>query len=66
MTARWPRCAHCGELIGVYEPMAVIMTDGTINLTSRLAFGDTRLDSERLLVLHKTCHEQKDTQAAAS
>jgi hypothetical protein len=29
-----PRCAHCGEVIGAYEPTIVVELDGIIHETS--------------------------------
>lgn len=33
-----PRCRHCGDVIGAYEPM-VLVTDGLAYRTSRAALG---------------------------
>jgi hypothetical protein len=32
----WPECKHCGDVIGVYEPMIVVI-EGQTRETSRAA-----------------------------
>lgn len=36
---RTPRCRHCEEVIGVYEPL-VVLADGRVRRTSRAAERD--------------------------
>ena len=50
------RCAHCGDIIGVYEPMRLLAPDGTDRRGSRLTLGD-QLDVPGSTALHEYCHE---------
>lgn len=51
-----PRCAHCGEIIGVYEPARLRLADGT-----RLRVSPSTLWAEPVapgsVPLHATCSE---------
>jgi len=49
------RCAHCGDVIGVYEPLRVILSDGAELNGSRLTLG-TELESEGRLAFHERCY----------
>lgn len=49
------RCAHCGELLGVYEPL-VILIDGLNHGTTSLAVLGEPPDN-RLALLHQACHQ---------
>jgi hypothetical protein len=51
-----PRCAHCGELIGVYEPARLLLPDGTERRGSPLTFAD-HLGAPGTLVVHERCFE---------
>ncbi len=47
------RCAHCGDVIGIYEPLVAI-DDGGVRETSCAAEADlTPLDGTHL---HRTCY----------
>jgi hypothetical protein len=50
------RCLHCGEVIGVYEPM-VVLVDGQARSTSRAAAeqDEEALAGERY---HHACYAQ--------
>ena len=45
-------CAHCGDVIGVYEP-AVIVVDGVAHAASLAAAPDLLLDGGH--VYHRAC-----------
>ena len=47
-----PRCARCGEVIGVYEPLLVLPERGLPFQTSLAATPDARLRGE---LLHQYC-----------
>jgi hypothetical protein len=50
-----PRCRHCEDVIGVYEPM-IVLHDGHARETSRAAEGD---DSLHLgACYHRACFTQ--------
>jgi hypothetical protein len=46
------RCAHCGEVIGVYEPMFIVPREGIPMLTSLTATPDAE---RRGRLLHDYC-----------
>jgi hypothetical protein len=48
-----PTCAHCGDVIGVYEP-TVILLDGACRVTSRAAEPDAV--DKALARYHRTCY----------
>ena len=52
---RW-HCAHCGDVIGIYEPVVVIM-EGEHRLTSRAAEPD--LPYIRGAHFHRECHKKQ-------
>jgi hypothetical protein len=51
-----PRCATCGELIGVYEP-AVWVVDGRVRTTSRAA--DPDVSAEHGRAFHAGCYKDQ-------
>jgi hypothetical protein len=53
-----PRCAYCGEVIAVYEPMPLILSDGGEVEGSRLTLR-AELESERSVALHQGCYRLK-------
>ena len=54
-THRLPRCAHCGDVIGVYEPM-VMLTGSEALHTSYAAQPDLSPHSD---YYHGACHAQR-------
>lgn len=52
-----PRCEHCGEVIGVYEPLVRIL-DGRPHHTSR-ALEPSSQDGEHY---HRACFERLEDQ----
>ncbi len=50
-----PRCAHCYEILGVYEPVRVIQHDGTELDGSALTLGE-QLGAPGNVVLHARCY----------
>ena len=50
------RCAHCGEIVGVYEPMRLLLPDGTHRPGSRLTLRD-QLDAPGSTAVHERCYE---------
>jgi hypothetical protein len=54
MDADKKRCAQCGEVIGVYEPVLVAFDDGTMCEGSLLTVGDA-LDRPGTAILHEAC-----------
>jgi hypothetical protein len=53
-----PRCPHCGEVIGVYEPLVVVI-DGVPRETSRAAEPEVSATAGRA-IYHSACHESLD------
>lgn len=51
-----PRCAYCHEIIGVYEPVSVMLGDGTELKGSSPTLGD-QLKAPGSVVLHAGCHD---------
>ncbi len=49
------RCAACGEVIGVYEPMLAILPDGSERAGSRLTL-DSELEHRTSVAVHERCH----------
>ena len=49
------RCVRCQDIIGVYEPMRVILGDGRVRAGSRLTLG-SELQGTESLVFHEHCH----------
>jgi hypothetical protein len=58
-----PRCAHCGAVIGVYEP-ATQMVGDQARMTSRAAEPSLSLDSPGRLY-HASCYELVRAESAA-
>ncbi len=50
-----PRCARCQDIIGVYEPMMVILRDGNECAGSRLTL-ESELNEPGSVTLHDHCH----------
>jgi hypothetical protein len=50
-----PRCVHCGEIVGVYEPARLVLSDGANWSGSPLTFGDA-LDAHGAIVVHERCY----------
>jgi hypothetical protein len=48
-----PRCAHCGDVIGVYEPVVVVLGDD-IHLGSRASCPDPPPGA---VLYHDECHK---------
>jgi len=51
-----PRCAYCHELIGVYEPVSLMLGDGIELKGSSLTLGD-QLKAPGSVALHAGCHD---------
>lgn len=49
-----PRCVHCGEIVGVYEPARLLLSDGTEQHGSRLTLRDQPGPLGGILV-HERC-----------
>lgn len=49
------RRASCGEVIGVYEPMVVLLGDGSEREGSPLSL-KAELSDPRSVAIHKECH----------
>jgi len=50
---RTPRCRHCGDVIGVYEP-AILVRDGQAHSTSRAVAPQEIASHEH--VYHRACY----------
>lgn len=48
------RCAHCGYVIGVYEPLAIVAKDGTRHTT--LEAEPQRSHEHDVTCCHRACH----------
>lgn len=49
-------CAHCGDVLGVYEPLVVIVAGTHAGRTSLAALGEL---SEDVVLMHERCHDDK-------
>ena len=58
------RCEYCGEIVGVYEPMRLLLPDGRDRRGSPLMLGD-QLDVPGSTVVHERCYEAFDTEGRA-
>ena len=47
-------CAHCGDVVGVYERGRLMLPDGTALMGSPLAFSD-RIGEPGAIVVHEHC-----------
>jgi hypothetical protein len=61
--AKAPTCAHCGDVIGVYEPL-ILTRDGQVRETSLAAERDLPL--ARATHFHRACYTARERDAAAS
>lgn len=52
-----PRCSHCGEVIGVYEPL-VVLVQGQARETSRLL--EPLVGSHADVQYHRACFDRLD------
>jgi hypothetical protein len=60
-----PTCAHCGDRIGVYEPLWLELADGALHRSSYLNLGDyPELDRSRLWHLGCLIPRASDPSAA--
>jgi hypothetical protein len=57
------RCAHCRDVIGVYEPITVVLPDGTARSSSRLLLDDEPATGR---VFHERCHRAAEPPASDS
>jgi hypothetical protein len=55
------RCAHCGEVIGVYESIRVVLSDGTSQRGSKLTLRGA-LDSPGNIAVHEACYAPYQTE----
>lgn len=51
-----PRCDHCDEVIGVYEPMVIVNSD-EVRMTSRAA--EPAIVAETGERYHRTCYLER-------
>ena len=51
-------CSECHDRVGVYEPIWVLLADGSERRGSPLTLAD-ELGSPGALVLHEGCHRQR-------
>ncbi len=58
------RCARCGEVIGFYEPIRVLLPDGTLRKGSRLMLRDELATEDR--VLHEGCYRGSELEGTGS
>jgi hypothetical protein len=56
------RCQHCGDLIGVYEPL-IMLSDGRAEETSRLAHPNPIGAGEQCF--HRGCFQERGEPATA-
>jgi hypothetical protein len=50
------RCAYCDEIIGVYEPVRVMLVDGSELIGSMLTLGE-QLQTPGSCALHDRCYD---------
>ena len=55
------RCAHCGDVIGVYEPL-VLLTGGEPRTTSAAA--EPQIGDEPGVLFHRACYAQSPAASA--
>jgi hypothetical protein len=55
-------CAHCGDVIGIYEPIRVTPGDGTELGGSRLTLR-SELDQPGSIALHERCYRALEEDA---
>jgi len=53
------RCARCQDIIGVYEPIMVILRDGSKRAGSPLTLNSELQDTQSVAV-HEQCHRAAD------
>ena len=51
-----PRCAYYGDIVGVYEPARLLLSEGTELGGSPLTLGD-ELHTPGAIVVHERCYE---------
>ena len=51
-----PRCAYCQDIVGVYEPVRVLLSDGSNRRGSALTLGG-KLAAPGGIVMHERCYE---------
>ena len=51
-----PHCVQCGEIVGVYEPARLLLSDGTEHDGSPLTLGQ-QFDMPGAIVVHERCYE---------
>jgi hypothetical protein len=52
----WLRCVQCGDLIGVYEPLLLVLHDGSHLTGSRLTLS-AELAQPAVLAFHEHCFD---------
>jgi hypothetical protein len=57
------RCAYCGEIVGVYEPMRLLLSDGRDRHVSYLTLGD-QLAASGSTVVREACYDSFAQQRA--
>lgn len=57
-----PRCVHCGDIVGVYEPARLLLADGTERHGSALTLG-AELGTPCGVLVHERCYEPFDASA---
>lgn len=58
------RCGYCGEIVGVYEPIRLLLPDGSDRRGGVLSLGD-QLAAPGSTVVHEGCHAAYDRAGAA-
>jgi hypothetical protein len=51
-----PRCAHCSDIIGVYDPARLLLPDGT-NRQGSLPTLRAQLNGTLGVLVHERCYE---------
>lgn len=51
-----PRCAHCGEIVGVYERARLLLPDGTERYGSARTLRD-ELETPGGIIVHERCYD---------
>lgn len=49
-------CAHCGDIVGVYEPSRLLLSDGTEHCGSPLTLGELP-QTPGAIIVHEHCYE---------
>ena len=54
----FPRCAHCADRIGAYEPLCLVRPDGSVSASSLLSVrDDPAFGAPGARLFHRACYD---------